>query len=89
MVEGAVAAGAFCSSAEELGLLGEMLKSDSKGASVAATFLQGYALQVCHVRHLMAILNSSDDVHKLKACLQEAETHRHLPRLNFPLSTYK
>ena len=68
-----MAAGAFCSSAEELGLLGEMLKSDSKGASVAATFLQGYALQVCHVRHLMAILNSSDDVQKLKACLQEAE----------------
>ena len=68
-----MAAGAFCSSTEELGLLGEMLKSDSRGASVAATLLQGYALQICHVRHLMAILNSNDDMQKLKVYLQEAE----------------
>ena len=70
MGKGARAAGAFCSSSEELELLGGMLKSMAGGSAAAATLLKGSVLQVGMVHCLVAIINSPPKVAKLKGCLQ-------------------
>ena len=70
MVEGAGAAGAFCSSSEELELLGGMLKSMAGGAAAAATLCKGSPLQLGMVHCLVDILNNPLKVAKLKGCLQ-------------------
>ena len=63
---------AFCSSAEELGLLGDMLFSRADGAAAASTLLKGSKLEVHMVHGLVAVLNSSLKVGKLRGCLQKA-----------------
>ena len=73
MGQGAGVAGAFCSSAEELELLGAMLKSMAGGASAAASLLKGLPLQVGMVRRLLAILGSPAKVAELRGGLQKGE----------------
>ena len=65
MVQGADATGAFCSSAEELELLGGMLNNMAGGAAAAAALFQGSSLQVGMVHSLVAILNSLPKVEKI------------------------